>query len=285
MSGPEDLVALRERFDALLDGLPARRDEAAALVHDMLALDPVYGMRCAVRFDAVLYGEDTPEVAGSRAKLGEALADQGAIREAADTWIEAAKGFARDGDPVAGRLLVDAGFGYRSLGRLDDAMAAFSRALQIPEAPEVPTHKLALLGLAYAMAEQGQLEDAMQAAESGLAIPLESMETDAAAHAELWHAIGTLAESFDAPALVGYALRAAIALHPDADDRTAFAAALETFERECPDAPKIVPDEACRHVVHLDDGVTVIAHPLAGLERAPASSDPIGRVLPLPDGR
>ena len=87
MAAPAELVALRERFDALLYELTARRDEATAIVHDMLALDPVFGMRCAVRFDATLYGEDTPEVAGSRAKLGEALADQGAIREAADTWI------------------------------------------------------------------------------------------------------------------------------------------------------------------------------------------------------
>ena len=282
MATPEELVALRERFDALLFELPARRDEAAALVHEMLALDPVFGMRCAVRFDAALYGEDTPEVAGSRAKLGEALAEQGAIREAADVWIEAAKGFARDGDPVAGRLFVDAGFGYRSLGRLDDAMAAFSRALQIPEAPEVPTHKLALLGLAYAMAEQDKIEDAMQAAESGLAIPLESMETDAAAHAELWHAVGTLAEAFGAPALVGYALRAAVALHPDPEERAAFTTALQAFERDNPSVPMIVPDEDRRHVVHHDEGVTIIAHPLAGLERAPASDDPIGHALPLP---
>lgn len=278
----ESRVALRERFEALLSELPARRDEAAALVHEMIDLDPVFGLRCAVRFDAALYGEDTPEVAGSLAKLGEALAQQGAVREAADAWIEAAKGFARDGDPVAGRLLVDAGFGYRSVGKLDDAMGAFSRALQIPEAPAVPSHKLALLGLAYALAQQDQIEDAMQAAESGLAIPLENMEADAAAQAELWHAVGTLAEAFEAPALTGYALRAALALHPDEEERRGFALALEAFEREHPRAPSIVPDEDARHVIHRDEGVTVIAHPLAGLERAPASQDPIGHRLPLP---
>ncbi len=282
MATPRALIRLRDRFDALLDQLPDSRDDAASLVHEMIDLDAVFGMRCAVRFDAALYGEDTPEAAGSRAKLGEALAEQGALQEAADTWIEAAKGFARDGDPVAGQLLVDAGFAYRSVGRLDDAMAAFSRALQVPEAPEMPSHKLALLGLTYALAQEDRIEDAMNACESGLAIPLENMQADAAAQAELWHAAASLAEAFEAPALMGYALRAAASLHPEEDERRSFEEALTAFEAEHPDATKIIPDENVRHVVAVDDGVTVIAHPLAGLEREPASQWPLGHALELP---
>ncbi len=280
---PQALIKIRERFDALLDALPERREDAAALVHEMIEIDAVFGMRCAVRFDATLYGEDTPEVAGSRAKLGEALAEAGAVLEAADTWVEAAKGFARDGDPVAGRLLVDAGFGYRSVGKLDNALASFGRAIQIPEAPEVPSHKLALLGFAYVFTQQDLIEDAMQACEEGLALPLHNMDQDAAAHAELWHAVGMLADAFEAPALMGYAMRAAVTLHPSAGEQQSFTAALEAFEAEHPDATAVVPDEDWRHVVHKDTGVTVIAHPLAGLERAPESDHPIGHALELPE--
>ncbi len=283
VSTPQALVRLRARFGALLGQLPESRDDAAQLVHDMIEVDAVFGMRCAVRFDAALYGEDTPEVAGSQAKLGQALAEAGSVREAADTWIEAAKGFARDGDPVAGRLLVDAGFGYRAIGKLEDAMAAFGRALQIPEAPGVPTHKLALLGIGYAFAQQDEIEEAMQACEQGLAIPLQNMDHDAAAQAELWHAVGTLAEAFNAPTLIGYALRAAVSLHPDEEERQSFATALAEFEAEYPDAPKIEPDEDWRHVLHKDDGVTVLAHPLGGLEREPETEHAVGDRLPIPE--
>lgn len=282
MPTPQALLRLRDRFDALLAELPERRDDAATLVHQMIELDAVFGMRCAVRFDTALYGEDAPEVAGSRAKLGEALAEAGAVLEAADTWVESAKAFARDGDPVAGRLLVDAGFGYRSVGKLDNALAAFGRAIQIPEAPEVPSHKLALLGFAYVFTQQDLIEDAMQACEEGLAIPLANMQDDAAAHAELWHAVGMLAEAFEASALTGYALRAAAALHPEGDAQHSFAEALDDFERDNPDVVAVVPDEHKRHVVHRDTGVSIIAHPLAGLERAAETEQPLGHALPLP---
>lgn len=277
-----DLSAQLSRLDTLLEQLPEQREAAASLVHALIEQDEVLGMRQAVRFDAALYGEHTPEVAGSLARLGAALSRHDAVREAADTWVEAAKRFARDGNPVAGRLLVDAGFAYRTASKPDDAMAAFQRAVQLPQPPDYPTHKFALLGYAYIFATRDQPEDAMQACEEGLALPLEGTPDDFAAHAELWHAVAVLAEAFDAPALEGYALRAASDLHPDADDTEAYAAALATFEAEHPGVPVVTPDDAQRHVVHVDEGVTVLAHPVAGLERLPAGPHRVGQALPLP---
>ena len=44
----------------------------------------------------------------------------------------------------------------------------------------------------------------------------------------------------------------------------------------------IEPDEDWRHVLHKDDGVTVLAHPLGGLEREPETEHAVGDRLPIP---
>ncbi len=279
----EQLPGLLEQFEALLTQLPASSEQTATLVHQMLEIDEVFAMRCAVRFDAAFFGAESSETAGSQARLGYALAKTDALREAADTWVEAAKRFARHGDPSAGRHLVNAALAYRDLDRLDDALAAAQRALQIPEAPHVPSHKTALLCITYVLVQREAFEDAMHACEEGLSLPLADTPEDSAVHAELWHAVSVLAEPFDAPVLQGYALRVASTLHPSPADRAEFEAALQAFEREFPEAVRIVPSEDARHVVHVDEGVSVIAHPLAGLERVPDTQWAVGHALALPD--
>lgn len=279
----EKLPALLEQFEQLLSGLPDSSEATATLVHEMLELDEVLAMRCGVRFDAAFFGEDSAEIAGSMARLGYALAKTDALREAADTWVEAAKRFARHGDPSAGRQLVNAAFAYRDVGRPDDALAAASRALQIPEAPEVPSHKTAQLCIAYVLVQREAFEDAMTACEEGLALPLADCPEDYAVHAELWHAVSALAEPFDAPALQGYALRVASSLHPSEGEQAEFETQLRAFEQASPDAVRVMPSEEERHVVHVDEGVSVIAHPLAGLERVPDTQWAVGHALELPD--
>lgn len=279
----EKLPALLEQFETLLSGLPESSEATATLVHEMLELDEVLAMRCGVRFDAAFFGEDSAEIAGSMARLGYALAKTDALREAADTWVEAAKRFARHGDPAAGRQLVNAAFAYRDVGRPDDALAAASRALQIPEAPEVPSHKTAQLCIAYVLVQREAFEDAMTACEEGLSLPLADCPEDYAVHAELWHAVSALAEPFDAPALQGYALRVASSLHPSEAEQAEFQTQLRAFEQASPNAPSVLPSEEQRHVVHVDEGVSVIAHPLAGLERVPDTQWTVGHALALPD--
>lgn len=279
----EQLPALLEQFETLLTRLPESSEETATLVHQMLELDEVFAMRCAMRFDAAFFGDESVELAGSQARLGYALAKTDASREAADTWVEAAKRFARHGDPSAGRQLVNAAFAYRDVDRLDEALAAAQRALQIPEAPEVPSHKTALLCIAYVLVQREAFEDAMQACEEGLMLPLADTPEDNAVHAELWHAVSALAEPFDAPALQGYALRVASTLHPSPGDQAEFETQLRAFEQAFPETPRVVPSEQQRHVVHVDEGVSVIAHPLGGLERVPDTQWAIGAALELPD--
>ncbi len=278
----ETLPALLEQFETLLTALPGSSEQTASVVHAMLELDEVLAMHCAVRFDAAFFGEDSAEVAGSQARLGYALAEAGALTEAADTWVESAKRFARHGDPSAGRQLVNAAFAYRNVGRPDDALAAATRALQIPEAPEVPSHKSATLCISYVLAMREAFEDAMAACEDGLALPLTDCDEDYAVHAELWHAVSVLAEAFDAPALQGYALRVASTLHPSEAEQAEFATQLRTFEQAFPNAPRILPSQDQRHVVHRDEGVSVIAHPIGGLERVPQTHWALGETLDVP---
>jgi len=278
----ESLPALLERFETLMTRLPGSSEETAAVVHDMIELDEVLAMHCAVRFDAAFFGEDSAEMAGSQARLGYALAKTDALREAADTWVEAAKRFARHGDPSAGRQLINAAFAYRDVGRPDDALAAAHRALQIPEAPQVPSHKSAHLCIAYVLAQREAFEEAMEACEEGLLLPLAECAEDFAVHAELWHAVSALAEPFDAPALQGYALRAAGSLHPSGAEQAEFDSQLRAFEQATPNAPRIVPTDAKRHVVHMDEGVSIIAHPIGGLERVPQTQWAIGDALEVP---
>ena len=122
----------------------------------------------------------------------------------------------------------------------------------------------------------------MEACESGLRIPLADTPEDVAVQAELWHAVSALAEPFDAPALQGYALRVASTLHPSSEDRAEFQTQLRAFEAEFPDAPRIVPSVEQRHVVHVDEGVSVIAHPTEGLERVPETHWAVGDTLEVP---
>lgn len=278
----ETLPALLERFEALLAELPDSSEKTASVVHEMLEHDEVLAMRCAVRFDAAFFGEDSAELPGSQARLGYALAKTDALREAADTWVEAAKQFARHGDPTAGRMLVNAAFAYRDVERPDDALAAAHRALQIPQAPQVPSHKTAQLCIAYVLAQREAFEDAMAACEDGLLIPLAECPEDFAVHAELWHAVSALAEPFDAPALQGYALRAASSLHPSPQEQSEFERQLQAFEQAFPSAARIVPTESERHVVHVDEGVSIIAHPIGGLERVPDTQWVVGDALEIP---
>lgn len=279
----ENLPALLERFETLLSKLPDSSEETAAVVHEMLEIDEVLALHCAVRFDAAFFGEDSTEIAGSQARLGYALAKTDALREAADTWVEAAKRFARHGDPSAGRQLVNAAFAYRDVGRPDDALAAAYRALQIPQAPQVPSHKSAHLCIAYVLSQREAFEEAMAACEDGLLVPLAACAEDYALHAELWHAVSALAEPFDAPALQGYALRVAGSLHPSEAEQAEFETQLRAFEEASPDAMRVMPSEEQRHVVHVDDGVSVIAHPLGGLERVPDTQWVLGDTLEVPE--
>ncbi len=113
-----------------------RHAETSAVLKRRARRARLSGLRAMPRTAGVVRQEGL--AAASQARLGYALAKTEALREAADTWVEAAKRFARNGDPSAGRQLVNAAFAYRDVGRPDDALAAAARALQIRQVPQVP---------------------------------------------------------------------------------------------------------------------------------------------------